>query len=87
MILIFGFKAYATVLGVLTFICPHCHNPAAQRVTEHTRRFTLFFIPLFTTSKRLTTTCAYCGTESAVSRDQIDRLRHEVRRSEAEYRA
>ena len=71
MILVWGFKGYAKMLGVLTFVCGYCHNPAAQRVTEYVRKFTFFWIPLFTTKRQVVITCAFCGGESVVPNERV----------------
>lgn len=83
MILIWGFKGYAKLLGVLTFVCGHCHNPAAQRVNEYIRKFTFFWIPLFTTKKQVVITCAFCGAESLVPKEHVDQLMADLAAAQA----
>ena len=83
MILVWGFKGYAKLLGVLTFVCGYCHNPAAQRVNEYTRKFTLFWIPLFTTKKQVVITCAFCGGESLVPKEHVDALMADLAAAQA----
>ena len=46
-LLIFGFRVYEDVLGVLRYVCETCGHEAAHQVLRRRRRFTLFFIPLF----------------------------------------
>ena len=74
MILVWGFKSYARLLGVLTLVCGNCHNPAAQRLVEVIRKFTLFWIPLFVVKRRTVMTCAFCGTESVLSKEEAATL-------------
>ena len=74
MLFIFGFKRYVDVLGVVTFVCGHCHHPAAQRVERWTNKFTLFFVPLFTTSTKHVVQCAFCAATSRVAENEATRL-------------
>lgn len=87
MILIWGFKGYARMLGVMTFVCGHCHNPAAQRVTEYIRKFTFFWIPLFTTKKQVVITCAFCGADTIVPKDHVDQLMADLVTAQAQHQA
>ena len=50
-IIVWGFKTYVRLLGILTVVCGHCGNPAAQRLEEAVRKFTFFWIPLFPVSR------------------------------------
>jgi hypothetical protein len=59
-ILIMGLRAYVKALAVLTLACRNGHV-AAHRVLKVTRKFTLFFIPLFPVQTRYYTECAQCG--------------------------
>ncbi|MGI8760895.1 MAG: zinc-ribbon domain-containing protein [Jatrophihabitantaceae bacterium] len=68
--LIFGFRSYLRTLGIVTMVCGSCHNPAAHRVVEQVRKFTLFFVPLFPVSKRRSLTCTFCGQASAITAEQ-----------------
>jgi zinc-ribbon family len=70
LILIWGFKSYVQLLGIVTFVCGNCHNPAAQRVVERIRKFTFFWIPLFTVKRQTLVTCTFCGTASVLSKEQ-----------------
>jgi hypothetical protein len=72
--IIFGFRGYAKLLAMLTFVCGACHNPAAHRIVQHTRKFTLFFIPLFPVSRTRTMTCTFCGTSTRLSKEQAEQL-------------
>ncbi len=67
--IIFGFRTYVHTLAIVAFICNNCHNPAAQRIAERVRKFTLFFIPLFPISKTRSATCTFCGLTSPLSKD------------------
>lgn len=68
--IIFGFRSYARLLAIITLVCSRCGNPAAHRVVQHTRKFTLFFIPLFPVSSSRSMTCTFCGAASRLSKEQ-----------------
>jgi hypothetical protein len=72
--IIFGFRSYVRLLAMLTLVCGACHNPAAHRVVQVTRKFTLFFIPLFPIAISRHTTCSYCGTTSKLSKEAAQQL-------------
>lgn len=74
MLILFGFRSYVRSLAVLTFICTRCGNPAAHRVVQYTRKFTLFFVPLFPISTRHSMTCTFCGETTPLTREQADEL-------------
>ena len=80
--MIFGTKAYRTVLATVMLVCSVCHNPAAQRIEKLSTRFTLFFIPLFTISTRHQLQCAMCAATTTVSQDEAERLAAEHRRDD-----
>jgi len=73
-ILVWGFKSYVRLLGVLTLVCGNCQNPAAQRVVEQVRKFTLFWIPLFPVKRQTLMTCTYCGVATALTKEQAEQL-------------
>ncbi len=72
--IIFGFRSYLRALAVVTLVCRHCGNPAAHRVVELTRKFTLFFVPLFPVSRSRAMTCTYCGTSTKLTKEHADQL-------------
>ena len=74
MLVIFGVSVSEDVLGVLRYVCETCGNEAAHRVMRRRRRFTLFFIPIFTTSRRYSRTCAYCGITAELSKGEKNAL-------------
>ena len=74
MILVWGIKSYVRLLGIMTFVCGACHNPAAQRVEQLVRKFTLFWIPLFPIKRQTHVTCTFCGTTIALTKDQAAAL-------------
>lgn len=70
MFLIFGTTLRDRVLVVVTFVCEYCGAQAAQNVIESATKVSLFFIPLFTISRRHVVTCTNCGGTTALSREQ-----------------
>jgi hypothetical protein len=73
-LLVWGFRSYVRLLGISTFICGTCQNPAAQRVVEQIRKFTLFWIPLFVVKKETLVTCTFCGTTVLVPKEHVNEL-------------
>ena len=63
MLLIFGTRAYQTLIVLVTMVCPHCHVEAQQRVLKVVTKVTFFFIPLFPVSTRHLVECTECGVE------------------------
>ena len=72
MLLIFGTRAYLTLLAMVQFVCPTCHANAAQRVIKQVTRFTLFFIPTFSVGTKYLTECTNCGATIRITPDQAD---------------
>ena len=72
--IIFGFRSYLKLLAMTTLVCSVCHNPAAHRVVQVTRKFTLFFIPLFPISRSRHMTCSFCGRSTRLSKEQVQQL-------------
>jgi hypothetical protein len=73
-VIIFGVRSYVRLLAMINLICRNCGNPAAHRVVQTTRKFTLFFVPLFPVSKSRSMTCTFCGLGTRLSREQADQL-------------
>lgn len=72
--IIFGFRSFAKTLAMLTLVCGRCHNPAAHRLVQRSRWFTLFFIPLIPVSFTRYTVCAYCGVAQKVSKQDARQM-------------
>jgi hypothetical protein len=77
-IIIWGFKTVAHLLGMTTLVCNQCGNPAAHRAEKLIRKFTLFWIPLFTVKERALLTCAFCGVTQEVPKDRVPALLNEL---------
>ena len=61
MFFIFGLRTSVDRLGVTHEPCPNCRQSAAQVVTRHRTRFTLFFVPLIPIRTRHQQQCTWCG--------------------------
>ena len=74
LILIWGFKSYVRLLGIVTLVCGTCQNPAAQRVVSRIRKFTFFWIPLFPVKRETLMTCTFCGSVAALTKEEAATL-------------
>lgn len=70
MFLLFGLKTVLNDLPGRQATCQHCGQFVHHRLQERATKFTLFFLPLFTTSKTFRITCSNCGHASAVNARQ-----------------
>ena len=70
MFLIFGMAPRDRVLVAVDFSCEFCGAAAPQNVIESATRFSVFFIPLFTVSRRYVVACTNCGGATALTREQ-----------------
>jgi hypothetical protein len=70
MFLIFGTTLRDRVLVAVRFICEYCRTDARQDVIENATKVSLFFIPLFTVSRRYVNVCSNCGATTALTKEQ-----------------
>ena len=70
MFLLFGFKTILRALPQRPATCQFCHSFVPHFLEERATRFTLFFIPIFTTSRKYQITCSNCGQVSTISSRQ-----------------
>lgn len=70
MLLIFGATPRERLLTPVTFVCEYCRTRAEQHVVESATKFSIFFIPLFTVSKRYFVACSNCGGTTALTKEQ-----------------
>jgi hypothetical protein len=74
-VIIFGTRTTVRLLAMLNLVCARCGNPAAHRIEERRRKFTLFFIPIFPIGSRRTYgTCTYCGLVTELDEGTRERL-------------
>ena len=67
MFILFGFSTKVTELPSRAATCQYCGAFAQHYLEERATRFTLFFIPVFTTSRSYRITCSNCGIVSSIS--------------------
>lgn len=72
--IIFGFRSFVKTLAMITSVCRRCGNPAAHRLIQRSRWFTLFFIPLIPFGFSRYSTCTFCGVTYKVAKDEAERL-------------
>ena len=72
--IIFGFRSFVKTLAMLTMVCHRCSNPAAHRLVQRSRWFTLFFIPLIPVGSSRFSTCTFCGATYKVSKEDAQRM-------------
>ena len=59
---------------MLTLVCHRCGNPAAHRLVQRSRWFTLFFIPVIPLGVTRFTTCTFCGASYKVSKENAQQM-------------
>lgn len=79
MLVIFGIRVSEDVLGVLRYVCETCGNEAAHRVLRRRRRFTLFFIPLFSVGTQYVDVCTWCSRARELTQQQAEQATRELR--------
>lgn len=70
MFLLFGFKTALKALPGKAATCQRCRSFVHHHLDERATKFTLFFIPVFTTSRSYNITCTNCGYVSSISARQ-----------------
>jgi predicted RNA-binding Zn-ribbon protein involved in translation (DUF1610 family) len=76
--LIFGFGVREILLSTLIFTCETCGNHAAHQLSKRVRRFSLFFIPLFSIGTTYFDSCTACGRVIEVSKEQAETAARQV---------
>ena len=76
--LIIGFAVTEALLATLVLPCEVCGNHAAHQLTKQSRKFSLFFIPLFSIGTKYLDTCTACGRIIEVSKDQAETAARQV---------
>ena len=74
MFLLFGLKTVLKDLPGRLATCQHCGRFAHHHLQQRATKFTLFFIPVLTTSRSYRITCANCGQTSAIKARQARAL-------------
>ena len=76
--LIIGFGVTETLLSTLVYTCETCGHHAAHQLSKQRRRFSLFFIPLFSVGTKYLDSCTACGRAIEVSREQAETAARQV---------
>jgi transcription elongation factor Elf1 len=74
MLLLFGFKTVLRSLPGRVATCQSCGLSVHHHLEERATKFTLFFIPVFTTSRSYRITCSNCGQMSTINSRQKNAL-------------
>ncbi|NWL09991.1 zinc-ribbon domain-containing protein [Paenarthrobacter nitroguajacolicus] len=74
MFLLFGLKTAIRELPGRMATCQLCGQFAHHHLQQRATKFTLFFVPVFTTSKSYTISCTHCGRSSTISTRQKNAL-------------
>ncbi|MGN7150481.1 zinc-ribbon domain-containing protein [Arthrobacter sp. SAFR-179] len=67
MLLLFGFKTVHKALPGRAATCSNCGAFIHHLLEEQATRFTLFFIPVLTVSRKFRITCTNCGYVSSIT--------------------
>jgi hypothetical protein len=78
--LIIGFGVREILLSTLVFTCETCRNHSAHQLVKQSRKFSLFFIPLFSVGSKYLDTCTACGRTVEISKDQAETAARQVGR-------
>ena len=76
--LIIGFGMRETLLSTLVYPCETCGNHAAHQLTKQSRKFSLFFIPLFSIGTKYLDSCTACGRIIEISKEQAETAARQV---------
>lgn len=76
--LIIGFGVTEALLATLVLPCETCGNHAAHQLTRQSRKFSLFFIPLFSIGTKYLDTCTACGRIIEVSKEHAETAAQQV---------
>jgi predicted RNA-binding Zn-ribbon protein involved in translation (DUF1610 family) len=68
--LIIGLGITETRLSTPFYICETCGNHAPHQLSKQSRKFSLFFIPLFSFRTKYLDGCTACGRVIEVSKEQ-----------------
>ncbi|MHA7223311.1 zinc-ribbon domain-containing protein [Arthrobacter sp. RHLT1-20] len=74
MFLLFGLKTLLRDLPGRMATCQYCGQFVHHQLQERATKLTLFFIPVFTTSKTFNIVCTNCGQSSTMKSRQKNAL-------------
>lgn len=64
--LIWGTRSKAALVGFVTSGCVRCRAPRVFAVFERAKKFSLYFVPLVTYSRKSVAMCVACGLEGRI---------------------
>ena len=76
--LIIGFGVTEALLSTLVLTCETCGNHVAHQLIKQSRKFSLFFIPLFSVGTKYLDICTACGRIIEVSKEQAETAARQV---------
>jgi hypothetical protein len=76
--LIIGFGVTEVLLSTLVFTCETYDNHAPHQLTKQSRKFSLFFIPLFSVGTKYLDGCTACGRIIEVSKEEAEAAARQV---------
>lgn len=71
--IVWGIRNYQKSLALVTLACRNGHV-AAHHLVQVTRKFTLFWIPLFPVSNKYFSFCSMCGVSVPWDKDSIEQM-------------
>lgn len=76
MFIVWGTKGYEKDLGTVKIsgVCPNCHNEITMVAKQVGRKFTLFWIPLFSVSTSYYIVCPICHAGKEISKQEMKEL-------------
>lgn len=74
MFIVWGTKGFEKELGdtIIQDVCPHCSNEVRMQAKQAGRKFTLFWIPLFTISSCYYILCPICYHGKELNKNMIE---------------
>jgi hypothetical protein len=73
-LIIIGWRSSVVRVAMLTLLCHFCGRQGAHSLDKLSKKFTLFFVPLFPISTNYVLTCAACGVSQPVMKHMARRL-------------
>ncbi len=74
MVLIWGHKGYSNLLGFVIQECPNCLRLSPFRIYQQGKKFTLYFIPTFSYSKKQVAVCTLCNAGFEIPNEHKQRI-------------
>ncbi len=72
--IIYGYRTRNNVMGQTQQVCQKCQQNSNHAIVRTKRIMTMFWIPLFTVSKKTTSRCGSCGFQAKMDNKQADAM-------------